>query len=272
MTRLTSPAEQSTAQKMVRDASQPMYQQLSDRLLGEIISRGLPPGHRLPGEHGMCELYGVSRTVVRQALAQLEQRGAIERVKGKGTFVAASKVAESLAHTLRGLYADVEARGGQVRSQVRRQEMTSASEVVAAALRLEPGSPVLAIERLRYVEDSPWSLTTTYLPDHIAPLVLDADLRRQSLYALLAENGIHADHGTRSVEAVSASREQAAALGCTAGSALMLLRSIIFDSADLPLEFFVAHHRGDQSRFEFRIDAGQGLHARAGFHRVSAGI
>lgn len=256
---------------MIRDASIPMYQQLCDRLIQEISTQKRPPGFRLPGEHGMCKLYGVSRTVVRQALGQLEHDGVIERVKGKGTFVAPHKVAESLVHTLRGLYTDVEARGGTVISDVRRQELAPADETAAEALRVAVGDPIVTIERLRYVEGAPWSLTTTYLPARFAPLVLDADLSNQSLYALLAQNNIRADHGVRSVEASVATKIQAESLKVSKGSPLMLLRSVIYDAADTPVEFFVAYHRGDQSRFEFRIDAATSPSAQPGFHRVTTG-
>lgn len=264
------PSDASPA-KMVKDASLPMYKQLCDQLILEISTRKLAPGHRLPGEHGMCEMYGVSRTVVRQALGQLEHDGVIERVKGKGTFVAPRKVSESLVHTLRGLYADVESRGGSVYSDVRRQELAPADETVAEALRIPAGEPVVVLERLRYVEDSPWSLTTTYLPRDMAKIVLGADLRNQSLYALLASNGIRAHHGIRSVEATVANKSQAEALGIVKGAPLMQLRSIVYDAADRPLEFFVAHHRGDQSRFEVVIDAASADSGTAGFHRVTTG-
>ncbi|MHA7154709.1 GntR family transcriptional regulator [Arthrobacter sp. TMN-50] len=259
------------AASMIRDTSTPMYQQLCDRLAHDISSRKLAPGFRLPGEHGMCRLYGVSRTVVRQALGQLERDGVVERVKGKGTFVAPHKVAKSLVHTPRGLYADVEARGRTAHSDVRRQALVPADEAAAEALRVAVGDPVVAIERLRYVEGSPWSLTTTYLPAALASLVLDADLSSQSLYALLAENNIRADHGIRSVEATVATKIQADALQVAKGSPLMLLRSVIYDATDTPVEFFIAHHRGDQSRFEFRIDAETSSSAQPGFHRVTTG-
>ncbi|WP_456506081.1 GntR family transcriptional regulator [Arthrobacter sp. UYCu723] len=264
------PSDASPA-KMVKDASLPMYRQLCDQLTLEISNRKLAPGYRLPGEHGMCELYGVSRTVVRQALGQLEHDGVIERVKGKGTFVAPRKVSESLVHTLRGLYADVESRGGSIYSDVRRREVVPADDTVAEALRIPAGGPVVVLERLRYVEDSPWSLTTTYLPGDMAEVVLGADLRNQSLYAVLARNGIRAHHGIRSVEATVANKTQAEALGIVKGAPLMQLRSIVYDAADRPLEFFIAHHRGDQSRFEVVIDAASAGSGTAGFHRVTTG-
>lgn len=232
-----------------------MYHQLKRRIIDDINRLGMRPGDLLPGEHRLCEQFGVSRTVVRQALSQLEHQGVVERVKGKGTFVAHQKTPESLVHTLTGLYEEVAARGGHVHSEVRRQEVLPAEYEVADALGVAPGTPVVVIERLRFIHEEPWSWTTTYLPHDVGVLVLHDDLRDQSLYALLATHGIRAVRGVRSAEAASADEPQGALLGVGAGQALLVLRSVGYDETDRPMEYFVAYHRGDRSRFEFQLRA-----------------
>ena len=232
-----------------------MYLQLKNRIRDDITRLGLQPGSILPGEHKLCEQFGVSRTVVRQALLQLENQGLIERVKGKGTFVSQRTVPESLAHTLTGLYEEVAARGGHVHSIVRRQEVADADHDVADALRVAPQSSIVLIERLRCVDGEPWSLTTTYLPLAIGSAILHEDLRDQSLYALLADHGIRAKRGVRSAEATSATDQQAELLGVSKGQALLTLRSVSYDENDHPMEYFIAYHRGDRSRFEFQLSA-----------------
>lgn len=254
-----------------RQAPTPMYHQLKRRIIDDIARLGLRPGDLLPGEHKLCEQFGVSRTVVRQALSQLEHQGVIERVKGKGTFVAHQKTPESLVHTLTGLFQEVAARGGHVHSDVRRQEVAPADDEVADALGITPGTPVVVIERLRHVDDEPWSLTTTYLPHDIGQHVLDEDLSDQSLYALLATHGIRAVRGVRSAEAASATEEQGALLRVGTGKALLVLRSIGFDENDRPMEFFIAYHRGDRSRFEFQLNAAPSEGSTASLRHVGRG-
>ncbi|MBC7723676.1 MAG: GntR family transcriptional regulator [Burkholderiaceae bacterium] len=230
-----------------------MYHQLKHRILDDIARLGLKPGDVLPGEHRLCEQFGVSRTVVRQALAQLEYQGVIDRVKGKGTFVAHQKTPESLVHTLSGLFQEVSARGGHVHSDVRRQEVVPADDEVADALGIAPGDSVVAIERLRFIDVEPWSWTTTYLPMAVGNLVLHDDLSDQSLYGLLASHGVRAVRGVRSAEAALSNAEQGALLGVGAGQALLVLKSVGYDEHDAPMEYFVAYHRGDRSRFEFQL-------------------
>lgn len=243
-----------------RHSAAPMYDQLRRLIIEHIEQDGLQPGDPLPGEHRLCEQYGVSRTVVRQALAQLEHEGLVERVKGKGTFVARPRTSESLVHTLVGLYEETERRGGHVRSDILRHETVPADADVAAALELDEGDLVVVLTRLRYVDGDAWSLSTTWMPEAVGAVTLGADLRDTSLYRLLAEHGIAATHGARSAEATVATHEQAGLLGVSAGSALLRLRSVSRDASGRPIEFFVAYHRGDRSRFEFQLgpDSSQG--------------
>ncbi len=236
-----------------RQSAAPMYDQLRRMLIEGIARDGLQPGDLLPGEHRLCEQYGISRTVVRQALAQLEHEGVVERVKGKGTFVARPRTSESLVHTLVGLYDDVERRGGHVHSDVLRHEIEAADPDVADALEIEPGAPVVVLERLRHVDGEPWSLSTTWMPEEVGRVTLGTDLSEASLYRLLGENGTHAAWGVRSAEATVASHEQAVQLGVSAGAALLRLRSLSRDADDRPIEYFIALHRGDRSRFEFQL-------------------
>jgi GntR family transcriptional regulator len=231
----------------------PFYFQLKQILLAELADRELSPGDRLPGDHELCETYGVSRTVVRQALAELETEGVIERVKGRGTFVAPPRTTEHLVQSLTGLYEDVVSRGSKLRSDVRRQEVVPADGKIARQLQLVEGSDVLCIERLRFVDEEPWVLTTTYLPFEIAPGLLTDDLTHQSLYALLENTyGVVLTHGRRAVEAAAAGEEVAAALALQPGEPVLVLRSASY-AAERPVEVFVAYHRGDRSRFEVTL-------------------
>lgn len=64
---------------------------LSEELSGDLqrrIARGdLKPGDRLPTEKALGEAFGVSRAVVREAIARLKADGLIETRQGSGAFV-----------------------------------------------------------------------------------------------------------------------------------------------------------------------------------------
>jgi GntR family transcriptional repressor for pyruvate dehydrogenase complex len=58
-----------------------------DRLTAEIGSGRLAPGARLPTEQELTAALGVSRTVVREAVAVLRAEGLVETRQGVGAFV-----------------------------------------------------------------------------------------------------------------------------------------------------------------------------------------
>ena len=63
--------------------------QTADRIFQMIISDPhLGPGQKLPNEAELCELFGVSRTTLREAVRSLAAQGYVEVRRGRGTFVA----------------------------------------------------------------------------------------------------------------------------------------------------------------------------------------
>jgi GntR family transcriptional repressor for pyruvate dehydrogenase complex len=60
---------------------------VEDAIVEAIQAKKLEPGTKLPSELELCEQFGVSRTVVREALRVLHARGLISILKGKGMFV-----------------------------------------------------------------------------------------------------------------------------------------------------------------------------------------
>lgn len=61
--------------------------QVTDRLLEYIESQHLKPGDLLPSETSLANSFGVSRPVIREALKNLEGKGVIEIVNGKGALI-----------------------------------------------------------------------------------------------------------------------------------------------------------------------------------------
>ncbi|MFE3448308.1 extracellular solute-binding protein [Nonomuraea sp. NPDC059194] len=67
--------------------STPLYRELKTRLRAEIDAGVYGLDGRLPTEHELCERYGLSRTPVTRALAELAEEGVIIRHRRRGTFV-----------------------------------------------------------------------------------------------------------------------------------------------------------------------------------------
>lgn len=61
--------------------------QVYGRILEEIIEGHFPQGEKMPAEKELCSRFGVSRPVVRSALARLRLDGLVEARRGSGTYV-----------------------------------------------------------------------------------------------------------------------------------------------------------------------------------------
>src|SRR3970040_2816569 len=112
----------------------PYYIQLIDLLKDQIQDKKWAPGEQIPGKQELCDTYGVSRTVVRQALRELELSGVITRRKGKGTFIAEPKINEGLIQKLTGFYQDMVERGLQPVTRVLHQRLAPAARQMAEFL------------------------------------------------------------------------------------------------------------------------------------------
>ncbi len=131
--------------------------ELFARLSEEIGAGKLGPGERLPSEHAMMRSFGVSRTVIREAVARLKAEGLVISRQGLGVFVATdhkqrpfrleSRVADSLAEAVRimqlRMSVEVEAAGlaAEHRSRSHLERMRDAIERIDHAI--ERGDPAV---------------------------------------------------------------------------------------------------------------------------------
>jgi len=72
---------------LVPGRRQPLGDQLYGQILEQIVSGRLREGERLPSEHRISAMFGVSRPVVRAALLRLRADGLLQARQGAGTFV-----------------------------------------------------------------------------------------------------------------------------------------------------------------------------------------
>ncbi|MEM6324049.1 MAG: GntR family transcriptional regulator, partial [Pseudomonadota bacterium] len=98
-----------------------------------IASGSVPVGARLPSEVAMCDRYGVSRTVIREAIAQLRSEGLVTARRGSGLYVTETPMAAQPA------FAKI--RRESLADTIELLELRSAVEREAAALAAERASP-----------------------------------------------------------------------------------------------------------------------------------
>ena len=149
----------------------PMYRQIADELRGQIESGRLASGEQLPTEIELRDRYGASRNTVRDAIKWLTTLGLVETRPGQGTFVvkkihpfvttlsANPKTGESKTYQF-----EVSEQNRQPSSSAPQVEIQEATAELAAQLSIVEGSEVISRHQRRYIDNTPWSLQTTFYP------------------------------------------------------------------------------------------------------------
>jgi GntR family transcriptional regulator len=238
-----------------KDGAVPYYAQLAELFREAIVSGEWEPGRPLPSEQVIGEFFGLSRTAVRQALAELSAEGLVRKEKGRGSFVRGPRRTEFVVQELRGFFDEMSEQGKAVSTDVLLLETTTAAAEEAALLGVPTGSKVVRLDRLRKVDGEPICLARTLLPLPRFAGLAGQDLSQSSLYEVLSDAfGVEPRTGWRTVEATAADKTTASLLGVRTGSPLLLLTSLNVDATGEPFEHFTARYRAD--RTSFRIDVG----------------
>lgn len=227
----------------IRRARADQARLVADVLRHHIHDGGYPQG--LPTEAELSAEFGVSRNAVREALATLKDEGLIDRGPKVGTQVAIRKYDHGL-DALVGLKETFKSYG-EVRNEVRAAMSVAAPPAVARRLQLQPGEPVVFIERLRFLGDLPLSLDKTYLAPDVGADVLRHSLESNDIFALLEDvTGQLLGSASLAVEAVSADAHSAAILQVPEGAPVLLLERLTHLDDGRPVDLEYIRMRADR--------------------------
>jgi GntR family transcriptional regulator len=220
------------------------------RSIMEDLIDAAQPGDPLPSERELAERYDVARMTVRAEITRLAAEGMVERIQGRGTFVAEGRVAQ--AATLSSFTEDMRARGLNPGSRVLDQGVVAADDLVAVALGIEPGAEVVRVRRVRSADGEPMALEEAFLPAaRFASLAAD-DLEGASLFEVLETRfGARFPVADQRVVAVEIVGEDANLLRVAPGRAGLKFHTILIDEDERPLAYAWSLFRGD--RYEIRL-------------------
>jgi GntR family transcriptional repressor for pyruvate dehydrogenase complex len=68
-----------------------LYEQIVQQIEESVLNGGLKEGDKLPAERELALQFGVSRTAVREAIKALQEKGLVEAMPGRGTFITSGK-------------------------------------------------------------------------------------------------------------------------------------------------------------------------------------
>jgi GntR family transcriptional regulator len=235
----------------------PLYYQLQEILKEQIESGVWRPGDALPSEPELARRYGVSRVVVRQALAILQDDRQVNRVRGLGTFVAEPKL-DTRAGGLSRLLATPRTR--DVRIEVLEARRAHVEPSIRERLAASDGE-VLRLTTVLAVRDVPLAITYSFFrADDVAWLedatragdVIDDDL-------VLGDHGVQLDRSSLSIETSQCGQFEADRFGIERRASVFLVlctEHCRTDAGSRPFEVARVEYRGDLLQFRLEVADG----------------
>ena len=220
-----------------RDRSASLYEQVRRDLLQRIVNGEFKAGDLLPTEETLCKEYGVSRITVRRAVADLVANYIVTRKRGLGTIVT-RRLSDRRVFRYSGYFSDT-SRFGTVELLNR---VEPASEEVAAALDIEPNTPVRHSRHMAQRGGETFTFTDAYT---LAPAGSE-DAPAGSGQTRL---GTRAERGEQELAATKASALVARHLGIKAGRPIMFARRGLLDGDDRPVRYSISSYHPDRYRF-----------------------
>lgn len=241
----------------------PIYARIKQHLLDRIASGELSPGDRLPSESELAEAFSTTRTTVRHALTQLVFEDVIVRQVGRGSYVTEKPriISPFSTQDPQSFEEQVAQTGSNVKLRPLSFGVVPADEKTAKTLRMETGTDIYLLRRLRLINDRPVCLELRYIPVRYAEKVTGEMLGNRPAHDFLSDIiGERIPTIAVAVVAEIADKETSELLNLKEGSALIVRENTYFDTAgrpiqcgasifpgDIRLEYVLGRHPGETS-------------------------
>ena len=223
-----------------------VYLVLRDRILSGAIALGT----KLPTEHELAAVHGVSRVTVRRALGELARERLIERRRSAGTRVIYRPVLAPMIADISGMLASLADMGRRTAVKLLSFDYVRAEGGVAQALGVASDQMLQRSVRVRSVDGEPFSYLTTFVPESISLTYTRQDLASRPLLDLLERAGVKLEHARQRISAALATPDVAKALDVRTGTPLIELTRVVYDRSGRGVEHLYALYRPDRYAFE----------------------
>ena len=229
----------------------PVYVQVMNMFIRQIEEGNLAEKEKLPTERELCQLYGISRSTVRQVFHELEKDGYVTIIKGRGAFVSQARLHQEMS----GFYSftqDMKKLGKTISTILIDFSQVPCDERISKKMKCKPGENILRFTRVRYADQDPMLIVKTHL---LGTRFKNFDHRRlisESLYDMLGNTyNVVFSKGRETLQSVIARGDEASLLEIPPGAPCMKIDRYTYEK-DSIIEYAVAIARGD--KFQYNID------------------
>lgn len=237
-----------------RSKTEPLWLQVKSALCHLILQGELAEHAQLPSEAELCLRFAVSRTVVREALAQMVNERLIYKLQGKGAFVAGRRDEQDFIGTTISFSGELADKSKTVSHRNLRQEIALPTARMCKVLGIDEKTPVVVLDRLLSVDGHPRFIVRCALPEHFVPGLDKMPMENRSLYDTIGRQyGIKLVRAERWIEATKAGIEEAKLLLVPVGSPLLGIESVGMNDRGEKVEYYTSLYLTDRSRLHFSV-------------------
>ncbi len=227
----------------------PIYYQVKEIIKEKIDSGDLKFGDKIPSEYEISNVVKVSRMTVRHAIKELITEDLLFTKRGKGTFVGRPKLKRDLS-VLNSLTKEMQSSGFKAFNKLLGIDIIMPSEGLSIKLEIERKDRVFQIKRVRYLEDEPIFIETSFVPYNACPQLIQEDLGTNSLYYLFEKKyGILLDSAVMSIETIPADEYQSKIFNIEKGIPILLFEQITYSKDGRIIQFMQLVSKGDKYKF-----------------------
>ncbi len=214
---------------LVKNSTTPVYLQLKSILKSSILRGEIADGEMIPSETQLAETYRITRTTVRQAIAELVNEHLLRKEHGKGTFVHLKPVDYSIWNF--NSFTDYVQKKGKI----------PVSKILTAKAVSIDNKEYYRLERARGIQEDGETLfltvDTSCIPLELFPEIMAYDFEKRSLYDVMRrEYGIYPSLVELSVKPCLGDRQIAKVFSIAVNTPLLMVEGKVSGENDTLVE------------------------------------
>lgn len=236
------------------DSDSPLYEQLASYIKIQIQAGVLKPGDQMITEANLCNILNISRTTVRQCMDRLVDEGLLVRYRGRGSFIADSKMKRNINY-LYNFTENMRELGAIPTSIVIKSEVIDADQFLREQLMLPPTqTKVFKLYRLRCADNEPILFEKTFIPYYLCKQIEYFNFSSVSLYNVLSERyALNLYRATETIEAIIINKDEAELLKCTSKVPGYKIQRVSYLDSGFIFEFTTSITRADKCVFQLEL-------------------
>lgn len=227
-----------------------VFESVAQKIKQKIDEGSYSYEQKLPSEYDLAKEYDVSRLTVRKAIDSLISKNILVKQRGKGTYIMRQNDRfQSGQNGLLSFTESAKAFGKTSHSDILEFiELQEIPQDISDLLQIKDDS-LYHIKRLRYFDDDPMTIEEIFIKTTFLPEAITTEDIKGSIFSLI-EKQIDIAYSHQEIEAVLVTEELSSCLEIPVNEPLLLVHTITFSAAGIPVLYDNSYYRADKYTFK----------------------